>query len=172
MYFRGCPQKQGASVMQYSFTYNKQKVIQGLRYHFIHRPEVRVMIILVNVFAIGSAVLFYMQKIRPEPFLLGSAIWLLLVVSFWFILPASIYKRAATFKDSFTIYFREDEVRLENPRGYVEWPWKRFSKFFESPNFFHLYFDAKSFFIVPKDDMTEDFRHELRGVLNRKIVKK
>ncbi|HEX7690956.1 MAG TPA: YcxB family protein [Sediminibacterium sp.] len=158
--------------MQHNFTYDKKKVIQGLRYHFIYRPEVRVLIVLVNVFAIVSAILFYMRKIRPEPFLLGSVIWLLLVVSFWYILPNGIYKRAATFKDRFTIWFREDEVRLENPRGYVEWPWQRFSKFFESPHFFHLYFDAKSFFIVPKDGMDEDFRHELRGMLNKKIGKK
>ncbi|NCI47353.1 YcxB family protein [Sediminibacterium soli] len=157
--------------MQHSFTYDKKKVIQGLRYHFIHRPEVRILIVLVNVFAIVSAILFYTGKIRPEPFLLGSVIWLLLVVSFWYLLPNSIYRRAHTFRDSFTMYFRETEVRLENPRGYVEWPWTRFSKFFESPHFFHLYFDAKSFFIVPKDGMTEDFKHELRGVLNGKIKK-
>jgi hypothetical protein len=155
--------------MQHSFTYDKKKVIQALRYHFIQRPEVRILVVLVNVFAIASAILFYTKKIRPEPFLLGSAIWLVLVVSFWYLLPNSIYKRAATFRDSFTIYFNEDDIMLENPRGHVRWPWTRFSKFFESPNFFHLYFDSKSFFIVPKDGMSDDFRHELRGVLRNHI---
>jgi hypothetical protein len=157
--------------MQLSFSYEKRKVIQALRYHFIQRPEVRVLVILVNVFAIGTAVLFYMKKIRPEPFLLGSVIWLLLIVSFWYLLPNSIYKKAATFQDSFTIFFKDDEIMLENSRGYVQWPWSKFSKFFESPHFFHLYFDSKSFFIVPKDNMTDDFRHELRGLLNNKIGK-
>jgi hypothetical protein len=157
--------------MQLSFSYEKRKVIQALRYHFIQRPEVRVLVILVNVFAIGTAVLFYMKKIRPEPFLLGSIIWLLLIVSFWYLLPNSIYKKAATFRDSFIIYFKEDEIVLENERGYVQWPWEKFSKFFESPHFFHLYFDSKSFFLVPKENMTDDFRHELRGVLNSKIGK-
>jgi hypothetical protein len=51
----------------------------------------------------------------------------------------------------------------------VHWNWEKFSKFFESPHFFHLYFDAKSFFIVPKEGMPEDMRHELRGLLNKKI---
>ena len=157
--------------MQLSFSYEKRKVIQALRYHFIQRPEVRVLVILVNVFAIGTAVLFYMKKIRPEPFLLGSIIWLLLIVSFWYLLPNSIYKKAATFRDSFIIYFKEDEIVLENERGYVQWPWEKFSKFFESPHFFHLYFDSKSFFLVPKENMTDDFRHELRGILNSKIGK-
>ena len=32
------------------FIYNKGKVIQALRYHFITRKEIKIMIILVNVF--------------------------------------------------------------------------------------------------------------------------
>lgn len=157
--------------MQYSFSYDKKKVIQALRYHFVQRPEIRILIILVNVFAIFSAVLFYAKKIRPEPFLLGSFIWLMLMATFWYILPNSIYKKAATFQDSFIIDFNTDEVRLENERGFVQWPWQKFSQFFESPHFFHLYFDSKSFFLVPKDGMGEEFKHELRGVLNERIAK-
>lgn len=158
--------------MQHSFSYDKKKVIQALRYHFVQRPEVRVLVVMVNVFAILSAVLFYLKKIRPEPFLLGSVIWLVLMATFWYILPNSIYKKAATFQDSFIIYFGEKEIRLENRRGYVQWPWQTFSRFFESPHFFHLYFDAKSFFLVPKENMSEEYKHELRGMLNAKIGSK
>lgn len=157
--------------MQHSFSYNKKKVIQALRYHFVQRNEIRILIVLVNVFAIVSAILFYIKKIRPEPFLLGSFIWLMLMATFWYFLPNSIYKKAATFQDSFIIDFLEDEIRLENERGYMNWPWKTFSRFFESPHFFHLYFDSKSFFLVPKDGMSDEFTHELRGVLNNKIGK-
>ncbi len=155
--------------MQYSFSYEKKKVIQALRYHFVQRPEIRILIILVNVFAIFSAVLFYTKKIRPEPFLLGSFIWLMLMATFWYILPNSIYKKAATFQDSFIIDFNDSDVRLENERGFVTWPWQKFSRFFESPHFFHLYFDSKSFFLVPKEGMSEEFKHEIRGVFNQKI---
>jgi len=157
--------------MQLCFSYEKKKVIQALRYHFISRPEIRMMMILVNVFAIASAVLFYSKKIRPEPFFLGSFVWVLMLVSVWYILPYSIYKKTATFKDQFIISFSEINIRLENDKGFANWEWKSFSKFFESPHFFHLYFDAKSFFLVPKENMGEDFRHELRGLLNHKIGK-
>ncbi len=157
--------------MQHHFSYEKKKVIQALRYHFVQRPEVRVLVILVNVFALVAAVLFYTKKIRPEPFLLGSFIWVMMMASFWYILPNSIYKRADTFKDSFTIFFNQYGVRLENERGEMEWTWNKFSRFFESPHFFHLYFDAKSFFLVPKEGMTDSFRHELRAMLNSKIAK-
>jgi hypothetical protein len=157
--------------MQFGFSYEKKKVIQALRYHFISRREIRLLMILVNIFAIGSAVLFYTKKIRPEPFLLGTIIWLLLMTSVWYILPFSIYRKAATFKDAFIITFNDDNVRLENPRGFVEWQWNRFSHWMETPHFFHLYFDAKSFFIVPKDDINDGDRHELRGIFNKKIGK-
>lgn len=155
--------------MQYSFTYEKKKVIQALRYHFVQRNEIRILIVLVNVFAIVSAVLFYMKKIRPEPFLLGSFIWIMLMATFWYFLPQSIYRKAATFKDSFIINFSESQVVLENERGSVTWPWNKFSRWFESPHFFHLYFDSRSFFLVPKDGMGDENRHELRGMLRDKV---
>jgi hypothetical protein len=157
--------------MQFSFSYQKPKVIQALRYHFVQSPEIRFMLILVNVFAIVSAILFYTKKIRPEPFFLGSLIWMGLMASFWYFLPNNIYNKADTFKDKFIIRFNDTAVVLENERGEMVWHWNKFSKYFESPHFFHLYFDAKSFFLVPKENMTEEFTHELRGLLKVKIKK-
>jgi hypothetical protein len=158
--------------MQFSFDYDKKKTIQALRYHFISRKEIRLMMILVNVFAVVAAILFYSKKVRPEPFLLGSVIWIFMMAAIWYILPYSIYRKSATFKDSFTIFFNENGVHLETGRGQTSWKWGQFSKFLESPHFIHLYFDEKSFFLVPKDNVTEDMRHELRGMLNRNIASK
>ncbi len=158
--------------MQFSFSYNKKKVLKGLRYHFIARSEIRILIILVNVFAIVSAILFYLNKIDPEPFLLSSFLWFMLMIAFWFFLPSTIYKKAHTFQESFTIFFYEKHVRLENARGYVDWDWSQFSNFFESPDFFHLYFTPKSFFLVPKEDLDAEVTRTLRELLNLKITKK
>lgn len=156
--------------MQVSFSYDKGKVLQALRYHFIWQPEIRILFIVVIIFDIVSAVLYTIGKIRPEPFLLGSFIWLIFIVSFWFLLPNNIYKKSATFRDQFVIDFGNNNVTIHNERGYMEWQWTQFVKFFESPNFFHLYFSAKSFFLVPKDNMDDDFRHGLRVLLKEKIV--
>jgi hypothetical protein len=155
--------------MNYAFEYEQKKVIQALRYHFVQRKEIRVLIILVNVFAIVAAILFYTKKIRPEPFLLGSLIWLGLMAAFWYFLPNSIYKRSATFKDSFQMRINEAGIVLENERGEVHWDWKQFATYFESPHFFHLYFDSKSFFLVPKQGMGEADRHEVRGFFRKFI---
>jgi YcxB-like protein len=159
----------GNKIMRLSFTYDKKKVLQALRYHFIWQNEIRIFLILIIVFDIISAILYLIGKIHPEPFLLGSLIWLLFIVSFWFILPNSIYRKSETFKDSFVVDFGNNIITLQNKRGYVEWEWKQLIKFFESPNFFHFYFSQKSFFLLPKDNMNDDFKHDLRTLLHEKI---
>ena len=157
--------------MQISFSYNKAKVIQALRDHFVQRPEIRLMLVLVNVFAIIAAILFYAKKIRPEPFLLGSLVWMFLMAAFWYFLPNSIYKKSLTFQDQFIMNLNEIAVVIETARGEVVWDWRKFTNFFESPHFFHLYFDTKSFFLIPKENISTELQHELRGLLNRNIKK-
>lgn len=155
--------------MQHAFSYDKKKVIQALRYHFVQRKELKILIVVVNVFAIVAAILFYTKKIRPEPFLLGSFVWLILMATFWYFLPNSIYNRSATFKDQFVIFFNQEGIRLETERGETFWEWKKCSHFFESPHFIHLYFDATSFFLVPKEGMSQEMQHELRGFFKLRI---
>ena len=159
--------------MTIHFTYEKQQVLQALRYHFITRPELRIMIILVNVFAISAAVLFYLKKITPLAFLIGSLLWFGLMISIWFILPGIVYRRAATFQDHFTMEFGEEQFTLGNERGSRSWPWKALSSFLESPHFFHLYFDSRSFFLVPKSGFSSsDEIFSMRQMLKDKIRKK
>lgn len=155
--------------MQYSFIYEKGKVLQGLRYHFIWQKEIRILLIVVIIFDIVSAILYLTGKIRPEPFLLGSFIWLMFILTFWFIMPYTIYRKSATFRDKFIIEFGNNIVTLHNDKGFVQWEWSRFEKFLESPNFFHLYFSTKSFFLLPKDNMSDDMRYNLRLMFKEKI---
>jgi hypothetical protein len=137
--------------MTIQFGYNKKEVIQALRYHFLSRPEIKVLLILVNVFAITSAVLMYFKYIQPPSFFVFSIMWFLLMLVIWRILPSSIYKKSATFRDHFIMHFSNQDVELETERGKKTWGWNSFNKFVESPYYFHLYFDARSFFLVPKD---------------------
>lgn len=156
--------------MQIEFNYDKRQVLQALRYHFISQMEIRIMIILVNVFAFSSALLFYLQKITPLAFLVGSFLWFMLMISFWFLLPGAVYKKASTFKDNFTMRFENEEFSVGNERGSRSWPWTSVTKFLETPNFFHLYFDKRSFFLVPKNAFADsDQIHELRNLLKDKV---
>jgi hypothetical protein len=156
--------------MTVQFSYNKKQVVQALRYHFLSKREIRFMIILVNVFALSSAVLFYLKKILPFAFLLGSFLWFVLMISFWFFLPGTVYRRAATFKDHFTMEFQQEHFSVGNERGMRSWPWNALTSFMETPHFFHLYFDSKSFFLVPKNAFgSSDEMHELRQLLKDKL---
>lgn len=137
--------------MTVQFGYDKKQVIQALRYHFLMRQEIKVLLVLINVFAITSAILFAMKKIQPISFLIFSFLWFMLMLVIWRILPGSIYRRSLTFQDHFKMHLLDENVVLETEKGSKGWPWKKFSYFVESPYFFHLYFDTRSFFLVPKD---------------------
>jgi hypothetical protein len=159
--------------MTVAISYDKRQVIQALRYHFISRPEMRIMLILVNVFALTCIVLFYFKKITPFAVLFGSFTWFFLMISFWFVMPAMVYKRAATFRDNFTMNFEDEGFSLGNERASRSWEWNALSTFMETPNFFHLYFDVRSFFLVPKTGFkNSDEIFELRQLLKSKVKKK
>ncbi len=127
------------------------------------------MMILVNVFAILSAALFFIRKISPVAFLISSVLWFCLMITFWYLLPVTIYKKSATFKDRFKATFGKDEFTIENERGSRSWLWKEFTTTMESPHFFHLYFNSRSFFIVPKEAFAEDDLNAVRRMLAMKI---
>jgi hypothetical protein len=95
------------------------------------------------------------------------------MISFWFLLPKTVYKKASTFRDTFKMTFGEHRVRVENERGFTEWNWEKFSSYLESPNFIHLYFDSKSFFLVPKSAIEKVGNlNDLRRLLKEKIKTK
>ena len=127
------------------------------------------MIIVVNVFAIISAVLFFMKKTSAFSFLISSFLWFALMIAFWFLLPMIIYKKSDTFKDRFKATLGEENFTIENERGSRKWPWSAFSTKMESPHFFHLYFDSRSFFIIPKDAFEGADEQAARKILSAKI---
>ena len=152
-----------------NFSYNKNQVLQALRYHFLSRPEIRIMVILVNIFVLLSAVLLYFKRILPFAMLVGSLVWFGMMISVWYILPNVIYRRAATFKDHFRMDFSNEGFDIGNERGSTHWPWSALSKSMESPNFFYFYFNPQSFFLVPKNAFDQDGIDELRRLLREQV---
>jgi hypothetical protein len=154
------------------FAYDRKQVLHALRYHFISRPEIKILLIIINVFAILSAILFYLHKIQPISFLTFSLLWFVLLIAIWRLLPLSVYKRSQTFLDRFSMDFNQQDVILQTERGSHTWQWKDFSSFLESPYFFHLYFNSRSFFLVPKDAFSDlGTLQEARALLREKLKK-
>ena len=130
------------------------------------------MLIVVNVFALASVTLYALGKITPMAFFMGSALWIVLMISFWFILPFMVYRRAITFKHEFSMDFRDDGFTLAHERGSKSWAWTALKSYLESPHFFHLYFDSRSFLLVPKNGCKDsDEVFELRKLIKEKVKK-
>jgi hypothetical protein len=155
-----------------NFSYNKGQVLQALRFHFLSRPEIRLMVILVNVFALLSAVLFYFHRILPFAFLVGSFLWFAKMISVWFILPAAIYRRAATFKDHFRLQLDEDGFDISNERTSTRWLWSSLTKSMETPHFFYFYFSPQSFFLVPKSAFDDEGISGMRRLLRERVTRR
>jgi hypothetical protein len=158
--------------MTVQFGYNKKEVIDGLRGHFIGRMEIRVLIIVINVFAILSVVLFLMGKIQALPFVIFAILWICLWIAIFWLLPFSIYKKSVTFKDNFELTLTDQGIVLNTKKGSQLWRWEGFSAFKETIYFFHVYFNSRSFFMIPKDsfkDITEI--QAARKMLKEKIRK-
>lgn len=147
-------------------------VLQALRYHFISRREIKLLMILVNVFALLAAALYAFKLISPLPFLMSSVLWISMMVAFWIWLPAMIYRKSKTFKDEFTISIEENHFFIETAGGQKSWAWREFSSYYETPGFFHLYFDSKSFFLIPKDAFPEQEQLDNARKIFREHIKK
>ncbi|MBX2922367.1 MAG: YcxB family protein [Chitinophagaceae bacterium] len=160
--------------MQVKVSYQKSQVLQALRYHFISKREIKLMIILVNVFALFAAALFFYKKVTPLAFLISSFLWILSMLAFFWWLPAAIYKKSNTFKDTFNVSLEENHFFIDSGRGSTKtWAWREFSEMMETPHFFHLYFSPRSFFLLPKNVFhNSDELHEARVLLKAKIPSK
>lgn len=154
--------------MSYLVNYQKAQVLQALRYHFIKQSEIKTLMIVVNVYAIATGVLLFLKKIRPELFLLGSILWIVLLLLFWYVMPAVFYRKTELFKQTWQFSFDSNEANLYATIGSVNWNWNELTHYFESPYFFHFYFGPKTFFLIPKDHISFVAQQEIRGLLKSK----
>ena len=155
--------------MSIHIAYTKSKVLEALRYHFIKQKEIKSLLLIVNVYAIVTAILLYYKKIRPELFLLGSILWIALMLLFWYLLPLLFYRKTALFTHTWELTVSSTGAALQGEQGEAAWNWSELSHYFESPHFFHFYFGPKSFFIIPKETMPLETQQEIRGYLNTPI---
>ncbi|MBM3431401.1 MAG: YcxB family protein [Bacteroidetes bacterium] len=155
--------------MRIAFAYDKRQVMQALRYHFISRLEIRLLIIAVNVFAVGSVVLYALGKVTPFAFLLSSCLWLVLTIALWWFLPWVVYRQTKAFQFDFEMQFSKSGVELFREGRGNAWQWQSLHSWRETPFFFHLYFTAQSFWLVPKEALEDAQRLQLRNWLREKV---
>ena len=151
--------------MAIQLQFQKAAVLQALRYHFIKQSEIKTLMVIVNIYAIATAILLYYKKIRPELFLFGSVLWIVLMILFWYILPWWFYRKTQLFKYEWQFSFHAKGATMVCHEGEAAWEWTEVKHYFESPAFFHFYFGPKSFFLIPKEPISLEQQHEIRGFL-------
>lgn len=105
-------------------------------------------------------------------FLVSSVLWIVLMIAFWFLMPNMVYKKAPSFQDRLKASMSGTAFTLESQSGGSRsWAWNEFSAWMESPHFFHLYFNSRSFFIIPKDAFEGDDVHEARKMIGERVKK-
>lgn len=159
--------------MTIQFGYEKSKVIKALRLYFISRREIRFMIILVNVLAILLLIAFLLGYLGAANYLTFTFLWVVLMIFFWFVFPYSTFRRTVMFQHEYSMTFTEQDFSLEHKGRGKSWPWTALNGHMESPDFFHLYFDSKTFLLVPKSGCRDtDEVHELRTLIKTKVKKR
>ncbi len=155
--------------MTISYSYDKLKVLQALRYHFINKKDIRLLLIAANVLALVAGILFFVHKIPPTIFVLSSLLWIVLMVVFWLLMPRLIYAKTRSFKDNFITQISPEAVTLQQEQGSRTWYYNQFTHWFESPHFFHLYVAANSFFILPKESFDAAQLTQVRSLFKQHI---
>ena len=87
---------------------------------------------------------------------MSSVLWISMMFAFWIWLPLVIYKKSKTFQDQFEASIEPNHFFIHTESGQKGWAWREFSSYYETPGFFHLYFDRKTFFLVPKNVFEND----------------
>ena len=93
------------------------------------------------------------------------------MILFWFLLPRIIYRKSPSFKAKYRINIDDNALTVESGRGSKSFNWQDFFSWMESPHFFHVYFNATSFFLIPKEAFDGDFEHDARNYFKEKIKK-
>src|SRR5690242_9180394 len=156
--------------MQVSFQYSKPEVIDALRFHFLNRGEIRLFRGVLFVL-LAFAAFSYWGGFVSFPVVVAIVLMLmLLVLAFWYILPFSIYKKAATFKEFIKLQYDEEGVVIGTHIGERRLSWGSFNNIVETRSFFYLYRDKKSFFLIPTNAFRSDSdRQDFSDLLKSKF---
>lgn len=154
------------------FTYDKAEVIGALRVHFLSRKETKILkglCALLFIFALWG----YGTSIVSYGLLVGVFLAIvLLTIVFWFVLPGAIYRKAKTFHEpTIKFQYNGDGVAIGTHAGAKHLSWQSFHRVLETNDFFYLYRNSNSFFLIPTKAFSDEgernsFSRLLRGHIN------
>ncbi|NSL89019.1 YcxB family protein [Chitinophaga solisilvae] len=159
--------------MHLEFSYNKGDVLHALRYHFMQRGEIKVFRNTIIILLLATIAGYSFNLVTPGALTGISAMVLVLGWVFWYLLPISIYNKAATFKDDIHLRYSDEglviSTRTSDHQRAISW--KNFSRIVETKKFFFLYRDKKTFFLIPISAFkTEEAYRGFADMAKEKII--
>ncbi len=138
--------------MELQFQYDKQEVIDALRFHFMNRPEMKLFKVVLALMVVLAFIGYGMNVVSLKMLIWIFLLFIVLVLIFWYILPYTVYRNAKTFQEpTISLHWTEEGISIGTERGESMLPWNRFHQILETKDFFYLYSSNKSFFLIPVD---------------------
>lgn len=159
--------------MHVEFSYNKEDVLNALRYHFSRRGEIKVFRNTLCILLLAALAGFFFRVVTPNALIGIIAMVALIVWAFWYVLPLSTYNKAATFKDEIRLKYSEEGLLISTRASdhQRQLSWNNFTQLVETRKFFFLYRDKKSFLLIPtsafeNEDERNTFSRLVKGKIN------
>ena len=155
-----------------TFKHREKEYVAATRLFYARVYHTRFLIIISSIVLSLGLVLFLMNV----DFLLGTVAivvgLILLVINFYayFVTPAQHFKRNAKFQEEYELRFSEDGLlfRSKNMESKLEWSF--YSKIWETPNYYFLFYDKDLFTLIPKRVFTSKQQQWVfQDLLSRKI---
>lgn len=158
--------------MHVEFSYNKEDVLNALRYHFSRRGEIKVFRNTLGILLVAALAGFFLRVVTPNALIGIISMVALIVWAFWYVLPLSTYNKAATFKDKIQLRYSDEGLLISTrtSQHQRQLSWNNFTHLVETRKFFFLYRDKKSFLLIPTSAFeNEDARNNFSDMVKEKI---
>jgi hypothetical protein len=134
------------------FRYSEQDIVRAMRAHIASRLRLKVDIVVVLALALFGA---YSWRSLDSPVyamvLLGvSALFFLVPIAAFGVVPAVIFRREAKFRDEYSLTFSAEGIHFRTVHIDSNLQWSMYNRALVDAHSFVLYYGARSFTVIPK----------------------
>jgi hypothetical protein len=154
------------------FTHREKEYVAATRLFYARVYHTRFLIVISSIVLSLGLGLFVINV----DFLFGTVAMvvglILLVINLYayFVTPAQHFRRNAKFQEEYDLRFSEDGLLFRSKNVESKLKWSFYSKTWETPNYYFLFYDKGLFTLIPKRVFTSERQQwAFQDLLRRKI---
>ena len=155
------------------FTHREKEYVAATRLFYARVYHTRFRIIVSSiVVSLGLFLLNVDLLLGTVAIVVGL---ILLVINFYahFVTPVQQFRRNARFQEEYDLRFSEDGLLFRSKNQESKLQWSFYSRLWETPNYYFLFYDKDLFTLVPKRVFTSNQQQwAFQDLLRRKIPKR